>query len=212
MPYLVVDPYADEDGFYNVNSLYFDSQDFRFCQEQLNGQPFRQKLRLRSYNNVAIDDLVFLEIKKKYKGVVNKRRTPILLNRAYAFLRDYNHDVSTLPAGTNPQIMREVAFLCRRFELQPQVLLSYRRQSFFVAGDPSIRITFDSNVVESRNRLRLENLDYGSSILPSQVYIMEVKVNDSLPFWLVRILAQAGCHRQSFSKYSTSLTHDIIDR
>src|SRR5690625_5164801 len=74
-----MDPYMRSDlngtnGFYTVTSLYFDNSDHQVYYETKNKLPFRQKLRLRVYDDTDISDTAFFEVKQKHKKVVNKRR------------------------------------------------------------------------------------------------------------------------------------------
>ena len=48
---------------------------------------YKEKLRLRSYSiPKSLDETVFLELKKKIGGIVNKRRIVITLKQAYDLL------------------------------------------------------------------------------------------------------------------------------
>src|SRR5690606_22603766 len=76
------------DGKYNIVSLYFDSADSKIYYETRNKLPFRQKLRLRIYDTADADSTSFIEIKQKFKNVVNKRRTAIPLSQAYELLAE----------------------------------------------------------------------------------------------------------------------------
>lgn len=73
----------------------------------------KEKLRLRSYGVPNTDTKVFLEIKKKYNGIVNKRRTVMTLDEAYEFTRTGKPPV--LKEYMNEQVINEIAyflFLC----------------------------------------------------------------------------------------------------
>src|SRR5699024_6709447 len=72
MPYMQPDPFGI-DGKYTVSSLYFDSKNHNIYFETKNKLDFRQKLRLRIYDNTEPDSLSFFEVKQKHNNVVNKR-------------------------------------------------------------------------------------------------------------------------------------------
>lgn len=68
----------------------------------------KEKLRLRSYGVPNTDTKVFLEIKKKYNGIVNKRRTVMTLDEAYEFTRTGKPPV--LKEYMNEQVINEIAY------------------------------------------------------------------------------------------------------
>ena len=69
-PMLVPDKY----GHSTISSLYLDTPDFRIIRASIEakecGHAYKEKLRLRTYGTPSEDSKTFLEIKKKYKGVV----------------------------------------------------------------------------------------------------------------------------------------------
>jgi hypothetical protein len=75
--YLKPDSYGNDEGGYVVSSLYYDSPDFRFYWEKMEGIRFRRKLRTRYYETQAeltSDTGVFVEIKQRLDRVTQKRR------------------------------------------------------------------------------------------------------------------------------------------
>src|SRR5699024_4767842 len=85
------DKYGNDEGEYNIVSLYYESFDKKIYYETVNKLRFRQKLRLRVYDNATLSSPSFIELKQKYKNVVNKRRTLIPLEDAYNILSEpYN--------------------------------------------------------------------------------------------------------------------------
>ena len=69
-PHIVPDEYFES----TVCSIYYDSDDYHLIRYSIERPVYKEKLRLRSYNVPADGDSVFVELKKKYKGVVYKRR------------------------------------------------------------------------------------------------------------------------------------------
>ncbi|TCK93403.1 VTC domain-containing protein [Natranaerovirga hydrolytica] len=211
-PYMVKDSYGDQDGYYTISNIYYDTEDNLFNYEKLKRQPFRQKVRLRTYNIPSLDCPSFLEIKKKHNGVVNKRRTVMALNEAYDFLNnDYKNEDIIKFNTSNHQILKEVLFLKNFYKLVPKVSLSYERQAFHAKEDKDLRITFDKNIRRRLENLRLEYGSEGEVYIRPDVFVFEIKVSEKLPLWLVKILSKYRCWMQSFSKYSTSQSGtDII--
>lgn len=69
-PYMKLDDY----GRTTIRNIYFDTDTFRLIRRSLEKPTYKEKLRIRSYQRTASEDPVFVELKKKYKSVVYKRR------------------------------------------------------------------------------------------------------------------------------------------
>ncbi|WP_255247482.1 VTC domain-containing protein [Paucisalibacillus globulus] len=63
-PYMRYDKFGNE-GKYTVTSLYFENQNHVIYFETKNKLRFRQKLRLRIYDDTDINGLAFFEVKQK---------------------------------------------------------------------------------------------------------------------------------------------------
>lgn len=72
---------------YTIANIYYDTADDYLIRKSLSKPVYKEKLRLRAYGVPDRDTKVFLEIKKKYKGIVNKRRTTLKLDEAYRFIQ-----------------------------------------------------------------------------------------------------------------------------
>ena len=64
----------DQYGRTTIRNIYFDTDTYRLIRRSLEKPAYKEKLRIRSYQTASPDDLVFVELKKKYKSVVYKRR------------------------------------------------------------------------------------------------------------------------------------------
>lgn len=78
LPHLVPDTYAN----YSIFNEYCDTKDYDLIARSVEKPAFKQKLRIRSYGTAGANDPVFLELKKKYAGVVYKRRITLTLAEA----------------------------------------------------------------------------------------------------------------------------------
>lgn len=188
-------------GKYNIISLYFDSDDHTIYYETRNNLPFRQKLRLRIYNNATLDTVSFLELKQKFNRVVNKRRTKLKLGDAYQYLEQYNSDDISV---SNRQIMAEVDSFRSLYRLKPELIVSYDRHAFIGVEEEDLRVTFDYNLRCRKDDLRIESGPHGMRFVDPHLVVMEVKVTHSVPLWLSRLLSDYACPRKSVSKYCTS--------
>lgn len=178
-------------GAATIQSLYFDTANYRLIRESIEKPTYKEKLRLRSYGLVGERDLAFLEMKRKSQGVVYKRRAKITEEEAFSFMK-YEND------GYDNQIFKELKYFRDYYkDLRPVILLLYDREAYY---EQDLRITFDTNV-----RYRLDNLNLSSSLegtlLDEGVIIMEIKTINSMPLWLVEILSDNKIYKTSYSKY-----------
>ena len=60
LPRMVPDRFAQS----TISNIYYDTPDFRLIRRSLDRPPYKEKLRLRTYQAPATDTEVFLEIKK----------------------------------------------------------------------------------------------------------------------------------------------------
>ena len=74
MPYMK----PDEHPVYTVNNIYYDTENFDLIRTSLEKPVYKEKLRMRSYGIPKNGDTVFVELKKKFDGVVYKPgRSPL---------------------------------------------------------------------------------------------------------------------------------------
>ena len=185
----------------SIRNIYYDTPDFRLIRRSLEHPVYKEKIRLRCYDSKA--DTVFVEMKKKYHGIVYKRR--IVLPQQQAI--DFMAGTGTLP---DTQIGRELIYFRDFYQtLQSQVYLSYERDSWLGNGDPGLRITMDHQIGCRTNDLCLSADMPVEAILPPDVYLMEVKAEHAIPLWLVQLLAREKIQKVSFSKYGRAYQHQL---
>ena len=207
--YLVEDSYCMEGGFYNICNIYYDTVNDELIRNSIEKPIYKEKLRLRSYGTPILTDKVFLEIKKKYKGIVNKRRTILPLEQAYSFIE---HKQINLQPGMNKQIVDEITYFLNMYQVYPKLYLAYDRRAFFGREDKNLRVTFDKNIRTRRYDLALEAGDYGSPLIDDNLWLMEIKVNFAMPIWLTSIISKCNIFPTSFSKYGTEYKQIYIKR
>ncbi len=188
----------DKYGLHTICSIYYDTDDFQLSRRSIEKPIYKEKLRVRSYGIPKDEDKVFLEIKKKYKGIVYKRRESLNLKQARAYL---NHGVKP---SKDSQILREIDYLKNFYGVVPKVFLAYDREAFFGRENRDIRITFDRNIRSRDYNLDLALGDYGELLLADDIYVVEIKVPEAMPLWLSEILSQLEIYPQSFSKYGNA--------
>ena len=186
----------DSFGVSTVRNLYLDTPTLLLARRSIERPTYKEKVRIRSYAPATGGEEVFLELKKKFKGVVYKRRCVVTLDEALA-LCDGTRD-------PRDQVELELSCTARREGgLRPVSYLAYDREAFYATDDHDFRMTFDRNV-----RARWDSLDLatdgGERLLDEGVSILEVKTSKAIPLWLVDFLSEEGLRKASFSKYGTA--------
>ncbi|MCR4580160.1 MAG: polyphosphate polymerase domain-containing protein [Treponema sp.] len=198
--YMNSDPFNKDGKPYSICNLYLDTSSDELIRKSLEKPEFKEKIRLRSYGTVGLDATVFLESKKKYDGVVNKRRTNFLLSDAYRYFEDGTIPENP-PVKMNHQVMKEIDYIMKFYNLQPRVFISYDRLAFFEKNNSDFRLTIDRNIQTRREDLRLDSPAYGSQILQPGQWLMEAKAFKAFPLWFVEFLSSRKIFSTSFSKY-----------
>lgn len=193
----------DKHGRSTICSLYLDTPDYRLIRASIDAKAYqdtvyKEKLRLRSYGTPSDTDKVFLEIKKKFKGVVYKRRVSMKLFEAMNYIH----------GGKKPfdsQIMREIDYAMHFYEQPlPTAMLSYEREAYYIKEHSNCRITFDTNVRYRQTDLSPALGDTGKPIQPPDTVLMEIKTDGAMPRWLAATLDRHEIHPATFSKYGTA--------
>lgn len=197
---------VDEYGKHTICNLYYDTEQFDLIRRSIEGPRYKEKLRLRSYGVPDKNSTVFLEIKKKWKKVVYKRRVPMKLWEAEVFM-----ERGILPRDIAPedrQIFKELAYFREFYKPEARVFLAYDRVACYCPQDTNIRMTFDAAVRRRYDDLRLDAGDRGERLLPPGQYVVEIKVGDAFPLWLTDILSELAIYPASFSKYGQAYKKD----
>ena len=195
---------VDEYGWSTICNIYFDTPSYDMIRRSLDKPLYKEKLRLRSYGIPHEESIVFLELKKKYEGIVYKRRESLLYETAERFLYD-----GVYPAR-DTQIMRELAYTRQFYDARPALFLGYDRVALFGREDPLLRLTFDARIRYRTDRLHLHMGDEGELLMPEGDYIMELKVPLALPMWMVQLLNRFSLLPTSFSKYGEIYRHKLL--
>lgn len=191
-PYMKLDKY----GRTTIRNIYFDTDSYRLIRRSLEKPAYKEKLRVRSYQTASGQDPVFVELKKKYKSVVYKRRLVLPEGQVMASFRQGK------PLPVSSQIGREIAYFRSYYEgLHPAVFLSYEREAFYALDGGDFRVTFDQNILYRTSELNLGSPVYGTPLLEDGQTLMEIKTSGGLPLWMSHALNRLGIYPTSFSKY-----------
>ena len=184
----------DQFAHSTVCSIYFDDERFSLIRHSLDKPVYKEKLRLRSYGVPGSRDPVFVELKKKYDGVVYKRRITMEARDAVPYL-------SGAKPGDGSQISREVDWFLQFYRPAPKVFLAYDREAWAAADGGELRITFDTGIRVRSNDVDLRSGDHGVPLLEDDRILMEIKIPGAAPLWLARLLSENRISSTSFSKY-----------
>ena len=199
--HMVMDRHNEDHTPYTIANIYFDTPDDYLIRTSLSKPDYKEKLRIRAYGVPESDAKVFLEIKKKFRGIVNKRRTKLRLNEAYKFTET---GIPPEPKEyMNSQVLREIEYFLKIYDLSPKLYLAYDRIAYFEKDNKDLRISFDMNIRSRRYDLALESGDHGERLLPEDVVLMEIKTSLAKPLWLTQMLSEFDIKRNRFSKYGT---------
>lgn len=206
--YMELDNYNKSHELYTISNIYYDTKDNHLIRTSLAKPRYKEKLRLRAYGIPKMDEKVYLEIKKKVCGVVNKRRTKLSLEEAYNFVATgVKPEEKTY---MNKQVINEIQYILSIYDLEPKLYLAYDRKAFFSKESRDLRMTFDTNIRTRRYDLFLERGDYGDSLLDKGKWLMEVKAEKNIPLWLSTMLSEYKIFKTSFSKYGKEYEKFLI--
>lgn len=193
----------DEHPIYTVNNIYYDTENFDLIRTSLEKPVYKEKLRMRSYGIPKNGDTVFVELKKKFDGVVYKRRITMDVQDAVLYL-------AGLRKGDGSQISREIDYFRKLYKPTPKVLISYDREAYSAADGSELRITFDTALRARSYDLDLRLGTYGVLFPTEDICLMEIKIPGAAPMWLAELLSDNGVFPTSFSKYGTYYKQFIL--
>ncbi len=204
--FTVPDPHAGAEG-YGVFTVYWDSPDWAFFWEKIEGLKYRRKLRFRRY--LGGEPKVFIEIKQREDRTLQKRRlewplAQVLETFTPGATGDWDR-VSEDPVAT------EVLLMIHRLRLAPRMAILYRRRALFGAFDPELRLTFDSRLQYSAADLDIARpWDTGKSIMDPRVSVLEVKYNHRAPVWLTKLARSRELNVVRMSKFCTAVDKEFF--
>lgn len=200
--FLHVDSYGER-GRYAITSLYYDTPNNRFYWEKLDGIKVRRKLRIRHYETKDIlkpEDPVFVEIKQRIDRVTQKRRAKLPYKDAIELCEN-----AIMPEKIHlkdKKTFEEIQSMVLLYRLQPKIITSYFRQAFIGTDyDMGLRITFDTNMRYRDRDLDLTSKNVGKFMLHPNMAIMEIKANESIPYWLTEMIGAHDIRLIRVSKY-----------
>jgi len=193
---------------YTVRSIYYDTPFMEYYYEKKEGLEFRNKFRIRGYDNLTDSSIVFLEIKRKLSNRIGKHRAIL----KYSDLKSLLTTGNTEAYITGPKFPKAIKdankflFFYYSKSLKPVNLVVYDREAYHGKFDDEVRITFDKNVrtsiyptideLFSEDRLKLVTPGY---------FVLEIKYYHIMPTWARSIVEEFSLQLEAISKYSSGL-------
>ena len=193
----------DKYGHTTLYSLYYDTPNKLLIRSSIENPDFKEKIRVRSYGVPKKENHLFLEIKRKNNGVVYKRRISTDIKGLDQFFNEKNNYIE------NDQIASELQYFKKFYkQLDPCFLIIYDRKGYNEING-TLRITCDENL-----RYRTSDLDFYSTnketpILQKGYVVLEIKIQDSMPLWLAKILSEGQIYQTSFSKVGEAYKKEL---
>ena len=203
-----LESYIEPDEYFRstVCSIYYDDDDYTLIRHSIDKPVYKEKLRLRSYNVPKADGEAFVELKKKFKGIVYKRRVRMTAEEAENYL------AGKISAPKDSQMFREIDWFLKINKPVPKVLIACDREAYRAIENHELRITFDRNIRWRDSELQLTAGDHGELLTKPGQVLMEIKIPDASPLWLASMLSELGIFPTSFSKYGTCYKNNIIEK
>ena len=165
-----------------ICNIYFDTPSHMLIRNSIDKPVYKEKLRLRSYGVPDQDSNVFIEIKKKFKGIVYKRRINMSYREAIDFLC---HGV---PPKKDTQITREISWFLNFYkDIAPAMIITYYRVAFFLK---TIR-TYGLHLMKTLHGatgILILHLAFTKQALTRWISHMEVKIPRPCPFGFLQNL------------------------
>lgn len=199
LEYMTTDEYNVDGKPYMISNLYFDDEGDNVIRHSVSKPRFKEKLRIRSYGVPTQDTKVFIEIKRKLRGVGTKRRAKLPLCQLVEYLETGKH-----PQGLkyiDEQVLREIDYYRDTYKVYPKIYISYMRNAFWGKEDKNFRVTLDKDITTRRYDLDLTLGSYGDKLLPEGKTLLEIKFNGAVPLWFAHIMSKYSLSFSSYSKY-----------
>ena len=189
----------DAYGRTTIRNIYYDTPNYRLARQSLERPVYKEKLRVRSYTQADPFTPVYVELKKKYDGVVYKRRIGLPEKEAMAWV------AGAAPCSRDEQIVREIDWFRDFYAcLEPKVFLSYEREAYFSLDGSDFRVTFDESILSRQRDMSLCGGVWGTPLLGPGQTLMEIKCAGGIPLWMVEVLSEQRIYKTSYSKYGTA--------
>jgi len=188
---------VDRFGEYLVQNVYFDTDNFDIISESMEKPLYKEKLRLRFYNQYNPESKGYLELKKKFDGIVYKRRIAFPLSR----LKSKGiTDILSILSADDSQISREIYYFTRINAVCEKIHVEYKRIAYNDMEDNNLRVTFDRDIFYHLIPANHLSFNKNRRVLNQDQMVLEIKTPGAIPLWLAGLLSELEIFPVSFSK------------
>lgn len=191
------DTYTNQDGNYQIRSLYFDNYQDTALQEKINGINHREKFRIRCYNNNF--SFINLEKKSKVNGLCSKIKAPISKAETEAILSCQTEWMAT----SDKPLFVELYSKMKSGQLRPKTIVDYNREAY-IYGPGNVRVTIDKNIRTGLFSTDMFNAELPTIAAGDTPILLEIKYDAFLPEVISNIIQLDGRQKTAFSKYAAS--------
>ncbi len=198
---------------YIVTTLQIDSPGLALYKMKDDDALNRFKLRIRTYGTDGRCP-IFLEIKRKIKGVIVKGRVTIPANRYHGdMIRKLDPTLRFKSLKEESNYIQFVR-LTQELDAEPKAIIRYHRESYLGRNDAYSRLTFDRklcyqparswDVIPKHPRWYAMDSTMAQG-WPFSGLILELKTFGDAPNWMVELTERFSLSRIGFCKYYTAM-------
>ena len=194
------DRHATAHGEYRVRSLYFDDPYDSALLDKINGVDYREKFRIRVYD----EDYSFIRLEKKIKrgGMGTKSSTRLTRRQADSILKG---DTGWM-RSSGDTLLVELYSKMQGNLLRPKTIVEYIREPFVFAPG-NVRITLDREIKTGGYNLNF--FEKPPLLHTNEAFaIAEVKYDRYLPEIVSMAIGMTGRPASAFSKYAVCRKFD----
>ncbi|MDU6427565.1 MAG: polyphosphate polymerase domain-containing protein [Clostridium perfringens] len=198
MHIMKIDANASENNEYKIRSLYFDNLNDKVLMEKINGVNYREKFRIRFYN----DNHSFIKLEKKSKinGLCLKDSELISKEECEKILKG---DIEFLRYSNKPLFI-EFYSKIKGDLLKPKSIVDYVREAYIYRLG-NVRITFDKKIRTGIYSTNIFNSEVPTiEAIDNNIVVLEVKYDEFLPELIQDIIQTNERRASAISKYAAS--------
>jgi len=189
------DEHSGRDGYYKVRSLYFDDLNDSALREKLMGIQYREKFRIRTYDNST--PVLRLEKKVKNGQLGYKESALLTLNECQDLLDGNYHFLKNRTEMVCKQLYAKMSSGL----FKPKTIVEYNREAY-VWEPGRIRITIDSSLKTGMSSTDFFNFELPTTnVVDSGTSILEIKYDSYLPSHVSNLIQLDSRQKESISKY-----------
>ncbi len=205
---------------YVITTLQLDTPDYALHYAKEREALNRFKLRVRTYGEPG-DAPVFLEVKKKLKGVIVKSRTRIPFDEWRPELISELYCPLSFASAREEMGFLEFKRLAREIGARPVLWIRYTRESYFSHNDEYARISFDRRLLYQPTS-SWNNWGAGGRWIPVDStlaqrksfgfsgVVLELKTLSDVPRWMIDLVRHFGLERTGNCKYCNAVWQESL--